>query len=102
MPLSSGYLDGEPVIEAKCNVTWTSSTGDPVYMTEHLDLVLKRDGVKKVLHLSITPQYANSGESVPWYLEYYSQTATPVDLTGWSYSFELTENMKKAGNYKIE
>jgi len=97
----SGYWHGKAVVGARCEITWTSSTGEPIYVTEHLDLVLQDQKTEKILHASISPEYIDSGKTVPWLLYYDTLTSEPMDLTGWSYHFELTEKMKKAGNYKI-
>lgn len=93
----SADTDRGPVVGAKINITFTSTKETTVY-SGLPDIVFEKDGERRVFSSQNVSRWI-SGQSVPMYMEY--GTGTLFNPKGWEYHFELSDYMKRTGNFKI-
>lgn len=94
---ASWVRDGVPVVGATIDFTWTSSEEDLIY-SDYPDVVFEKEGEQKRFS-STNISKRTSGQTIPIRVSY--NTGTPFDPKGWDYHFELSDYMKRQGNFKI-
>lgn len=93
----SADTDRGPVVGAQINFTFTSSSEDTLY-SGYPDIVFERNGERKVFSSPYVLKWT-SGQTVPVRMSY--NTGTLFDPKGWEHHFELSDYMKRQGNFRI-
>ena len=95
--IHSGYRQDVPSVGGKILFTYTSNKEDS-FIAGYPDIVFEKDGVQK--RFSVPEKVTwTSGKPISVYL--HDPTGVPFDIDGWSYHFEISQEMKLTGNYKL-
>lgn len=92
-------VEDQPVIGGRAYIVFTSNKDTEKVIDSWPDLVMTKDGKSVTLHPYMPKTVTwKDRYSIGLYLYYFTNGA---DYEGWDHHFELTESMKKAGNYKL-